>query len=265
MYLWLSVNAKVHIHTVVLSKVLTFFALRSQDRPLYLFFKNVLGIRPHSLELYRTAFTHRSATMELGNGHRVNNERLEFLGDAVLSAVVADYIYHRYPNKGEGFMTELRSKIVSRKNLNQLGRTIGLMNLIRYDGRNHGEFKSKEGDGVEALVGAIYLDKGYRCVRRVIVRRFLHLYMDIEGLSHSDWNYKSKLLDWGQQHKIRIGFNCEKVSSKGHMQYDVYATVDGQRRCHAVANSIKEGEQLAAEKTFLELQKEEELHQVADS
>lgn len=195
----------------------------------------------------------------MGHGHRINNERLEYLGDAVLSSIVADYLYHRYPNKEEGFLTELRSKIVSRNNLNRLGSSIGLSELIQYDNRCNGEFKSKEGDGVEALVGAIYLDRGYRFTQRVVVRRFLRLYMDVDALANNEWNYKSKLLDWGQHHKHKIKFVVQHSGTqdrRNKIQYDVVATIDNRPYLNAKANSIKDAEQLAAEKTYLRLQQE---------
>ena len=226
---------------------------------MYVFCKNVLGFRPRHTELYRIAFTHRSKSQELGHGHRVNNERLEYLGDAVLSSIVADYLYHRYPDKEEGFLTELRSKIVSRNNLNRLGTTIGLAELIQYDTRSNGEFKSKEGDGVEALVGAIYLDKGYKVTRRVVVSRFLRLYMDVDKLASNEWNYKSKLLDWGQQHRHKIQFVAQKSSrpnDRNHIEYTVTVNVDEKPQLSAKASSIKVAEQLAAEKTYLHLQEE---------
>lgn len=232
---------------------------RQEDKPLYIFCKNVLGFRPRHVELYRIAFIHRSVSQDMGHGHRINNERLEYLGDAVLSSIVADYLYHRYPNKEEGFLTELRSKIVSRNNLNRLGSTIGLSELIHYDSRCNGEFKSKEGDGVEALVGAIYLDRGYRFTRRVVVRRFLRLYMDVDALANNEWNYKSKLLDWGQHYKHKIKFvvqNSGTQGNKGRMQYDVVVTIDNQPYLNAKANSIKDAEQLASEKTYLQLRQE---------
>ena len=226
---------------------------------MYVFCRNVLGFYPRHTELYRIAFTHRSKSQEMGRGHRINNERLEYLGDAVLSSIVADYLYHRYPNKEEGFLTELRSKIVSRQNLNRLGNTIGLAELIQYDNRCNGEFKSKEGDGVEALVGAIYLDKGYKTTQKVVVNRFLRLYMDVEKLANNEWNFKSKLLDWGQQHRHRIKFVAQKSSlpnDKNRIEYNVTVNVDDKPQLNARASSIKVAEQLAAEKTYLHLQQE---------
>lgn len=220
-----------------------------------------MGFRPHHLDLYRIAFIHRSKSQNIGHGHRINNERLEYLGDAVLSSIVADYLYHRYPDKEEGFLTELRSKIVSRKSLNHLGHTIGLSELIQYDTRSQGEFKSKDGDGVEALVGALYLDRGYRFTKKIVVNRFLRLYIDVDQLANNDWNYKSKLLDWGQHNRHKIKFVVQKTTRQDRHtppQYDVVATIDGKPYRNAIANSIKAAEQLAAEKTYLFLQQERE-------
>jgi ribonuclease-3 len=109
----------------------------------------------------------------MGQGWRVNNERLEYLGDAVLSAVVAEFLYKKYPHQGEGFLTEMRSKLVSRANLNKLAQKIGLSQLIQYNRESHGVFKSIDGDAFEALVGAIYLEKGYRFTRRVIIKKIM--------------------------------------------------------------------------------------------
>lgn len=224
-----------------------------------MFCRNVLGFYPRHRELYRIAFTHRSKSQEIGHGHRINNERLEYLGDAVLSSIVADYLYHHYPDKEEGFLTELRSKIVSRKNLNRLGRTIGLAELIQYDNRNKGEFKSKEGDGVEALVGALYLDKGYNITKKIVINRFLQLYMDIDSLANNEWNYKSKLLDWGQQNKHKIKFIAQKTgyqSELNRIEYTVVVNIDDKPQLDAKGSSIKVAEQLASEKTYIHLQKE---------
>ncbi|KWW30334.1 MAG: ribonuclease III [bacterium P3] len=245
----------------MIARLLSIAALRREDKDLYFFFKNVLGFKPHHIELYHIALTHRSKSQDLGHGHRINNERLEYLGDAVLSSVVADYLYHKYPHKEEGFLTELRSIIVSRNNLNRLGNKIGLSKLIRFDSRSNGAFKSKEGDGVEALVGAIYLDRGYVFAKKVIIERFLRFYMDVDQLAHLDWNYKSKLLDWGQHNKHKIKFVVQKTTyqgSRSRTQYDVVATIDGKAYRNARADSIKAAEQLAAEKTYLYLQKKGE-------
>lgn len=219
------------------------------------FFKNILGYVPRRTELYHVAFTHRSLSTS-HNGHRINNERLEYLGDAVLSAVVADYLYRKYPYQGEGFLTELRSKIVSRASLNQLSRKIGLFDLIAYQRDQSGGFKSIGGDAFEALVGAMYIDKGYRFVSRILVDRILCTYLDVESMAAMDWNFKSKLIDWGQKNHKKITFEVVRTFVQGHAsrrQYESRVSIDGVAQKSAVEFSIKAAEQLAAEKTYKDL------------
>ena len=137
------------------------FKRHKENKEFYSFFKNILGFTPRRTKIYQVAFIHKSKSIETLQGRRINNERLEYLGDAVLSAIVAEYLYKKYPYKGEGFLTELRSKIVSRNNLNKLAQKIGLSQLIQYNKEQQGVFKSIDGDAFEALVGAIYLEKGF--------------------------------------------------------------------------------------------------------
>ena len=195
----------------------------------------------------------------MGQGWRVNNERLEYLGDAVLSAVVAEFLYKKYPYQGEGYLTEMRSKLVSRANLNKLARQIGLSQLIQYNRESQGIFKSVDGDAFEALVGAIYLEKGYKFTRRVLVNKIIGIHLDVDAMAHTEWNYKSKLIDWGQKNRKKISFEVEHVSyqgKEGRRQYDVRVKIDGTPAEHAIEYSIKAAEQLAAEKTYKKLQEE---------
>jgi ribonuclease-3 len=195
----------------------------------------------------------------MGQGWRVNNERLEYLGDAVLSAVVAEFLYKKYPHQGEGFLTEMRSKLVSRANLNKLAQKIGLSQLIQYNRESQGVFKSIDGDAFEALVGAIYLEKGYRFTRRVIIKKIMSTYLDVDAMAHTDWNFKSKLIDWGQKNHRKISFEVERVIYQGkesRRQYDVRVKIDGEPAEHAIEYSIKAAEQLAAEKTYKKLEEE---------
>lgn len=234
---------------------MSFFHRRKENEPFYSFFKNILGFTPRRTEIYRTAFIHRSKSEETAQGRRINNERLEYLGDAVLSAIVAEFLYRKYPGKGEGFLTVLRSKIVSRANLNKLAHKIGLSQLIQYNKESQGIFKSIEGDAFEALVGAIYLEKGYRFTRKVLIERIIQVNMDIEALSEQDWNYKSMLLDWGQKERHKIAFEVEQVSSQSkknanRREYEVLVKIDGNPAEKAIEYSIKAAEQLAAEKSY---------------
>lgn len=219
------------------------------------FFRNILGYVPRRTELYHVAFTHRSSSSS-HKGHRINNERLEYLGDAILSAVVADFLYKKYPFQGEGFLTELRSKIVSRASLNKLAVKIGLVEFIEYQHDSTGGFKSIGGDAFEALVGAMYLEKGYKFTRRVIVDKILCTYIDVEAVAATDWNFKSKLIDWGQKNHKKVVFEVVKTIAQNHAsrrQYESLVSIDGIPQKSAVEYSIKAAEQLAAEKTYKDL------------
>lgn len=232
---------------------------KGEHKEFYLFFKNILGFIPRNTELYQIAFIHKSKSREMGQGWRVNNERLEYLGDAVLSAVVAEYLYKKYPYQGEGFLTEMRSKLVSRANLNKLAQRIGLSQLIQYNRESQGVFKSIDGDAFEALVGAIYLEKGYRFTRKVIINKVMSNYLDVDEMAHTDWNFKSKLIDWGQKNHKKITYEVQRVMYQGkesRRQYDVRVHIDGEPAEHAIEYSIKAAEQLASEKTYKKLQEE---------
>lgn len=232
------------------------FRRKKESKEFYGFFKNVLGFSPRHTELYHVALTHRSLSGN-HNGHRINNERLEYLGDAILGAVVADYLYKKYPFQGEGFLTELRSKIVSRANLNRLAKHIGLLELIDYQRNTPSTFKSIGGDAFEALVGAIYLEKGYRRTRKILVDRVLRTYVDVENLASADWNFKSKLIDWGQKSHRKVSFEIVRTLNQGRggrRQYESRVLIDGTPQQSAIEFSIKASEQLAAEKTYKDLQ-----------
>jgi len=239
--------------------MLNFFRYRGEHREFYLFFKNILGFTPRNTSLYQIAFIHKSKSLDMGQGRKVNNERLEYLGDAVLSAVVAEYLYKKYPRREEGFLTEMRSKLVSRANLNKLAQRIGLSQLIQYNKESQGVFKSIDGDAFEALVGAIYLEKGYKFTRRIIVDKLINTYLDVDTMANTEWNFKSKLIDWGQKCHKKISFEVMHASSKkgeARRQYDVRVLISGEPHEHAIEFSIKAAEQLAAEKTYKKLQEE---------
>ncbi len=234
-----------------------FFLRKKKESPeFYSFFKNVLGFTPTKTDLYRIAFTHRSLSGNI-HGHRINNERLEYLGDAILGAIVADYLYKKYPYEGEGFLTILRSKIVSRANLGQLARKMGLLELIDYQRNSSGVFKSMGGDAFEALIGALYLEKGYNFTRKVLVDRILRLYLDVDSIAVSDWNYKSKLIDWCQKNQHKITFEVVRSFIRGHnarKEYECRVNIDGKPQQSAIEYSIKAAEQLSSEKTYKALQ-----------
>lgn len=232
------------------------FFRKKESPEFYSFFRNTLGFTPRRVDLYRVAFTHKSMSQNAGHGHLVNNERLEYLGDAVLSTIVAEFLYRKYPYQGEGFLTEMRSKMVSRNTLNMLSRKLGLLDLVHYDRSQQGVFKSMGGNTFESLVGAIYLERGYDFTRRVIEQRIINLHMDIDELEHTGWNYKGKLIDWGQKHSKKISFEIVRViqpTRHDRKQYEVRVLVGGEAAETGIDYTIKAAEQLAAENTFKKL------------
>ena len=242
---------------------------RRSDDPFHNFFKNVLGFIPRRTEIYQIAFIHKSKSKETMQGRKINNERLEYLGDTVLSTIVAEYLYRKYPYQGEGFLTVMRSKIVSRSNLNKLAQKIGLSQLIQYNKESQGIFKSIDGDAFEALVGAIYLEKGYSFTRKVIINRVINIHMDVDALANQDWNFKSKLLDWGQKNRHTVTFEVVNETFQGRKnhsrkEYEVCAMIDGQPAESAVEYSIKAAEQLAAEKSYKKIMQEASSQQTGE-
>lgn len=234
-----------------------FRLLSKSDKKLYRAIKNILGYCPGNLHLYKLAFRHKSASSEKLNGVRLNNERLEYLGDAILSAVVADFLFKQFPYENEGFLTEMRSKIVSRASLNKLSMKLGLLQLIKSGTDSNSKAKSAGGDAFEALIGALYLDKGYRFTKRVIINRIIKIHFDLEHLIESEISYKSKLNEWAQKEKHEISFEVEEEIGEKHKKlYRVALEVDGNILAKGQDFSIKGAENLAAEKAWQVIEEE---------
>jgi ribonuclease-3 len=227
----------------------------SKDKKLYQSIKNILGFYPGNIFLYKLAFLHKSASQDVKKGIKVSNERLEYLGDTILSTIVADFLFKKYPFNDEGFLTEMRSKIVSRANLNKLSQKIGLNHLIQRDKESNNHYRSLEGDTFEALIGAVYLDKGFDFTYNVVIKRIIQIHIDVDELEHKQWNYKSKLIDWGQKERKPIGFNVVEVVGNGYMkQYIVEVLIEGVAVAKGQDYSIKSAEQQAAENAYKLLQ-----------
>lgn len=225
----------------------------SPDRKYVKRMKNLLGFTPGNLSLYKMAFRHRSMALVLKNGSKSSNERLEFLGDAVLGSVIAELLFKLYPYKDEGFLTELRSKIVRRANLNQLGRKLGFQELIDFDEKTINVITKQSsllGDAFEALIGAVYLDKGYDFTKSFITDRIIKPHVDIHTLELTETNFKSRLIEWCQSQAKEISFeptaNAEGDSSK---LFSVKVFINGEAMASATDYSKKNAEKLAAEKT----------------
>jgi ribonuclease III len=232
-------------------------SLFSADKQLYHSIKNIFGFYPGNIFLYKLAFLHRSVSVEAFHGMKINNERLEFLGDAILDAIIAEYLFKIFPLRDEGFLTEMRSKIVSRVQLNKLAQKLGLNNLIQVDSNSTNQFRSFQGDALEAFIGALYLDKGYRFTKRILLERIIKQYFDINELVNQELNFKSKILEWCQKQRKQVSFNIvEEVGSGYKKQYVIELQIDGNGIAQGRDYSIKGAEQLASEKGWARIQEE---------
>jgi ribonuclease-3 len=219
----------------------------SSQRALYRSIHNLLGFWPKNISLYEQAFRHRSVAKEIREGVKDSNERLEFLGDAVLGTIVANFLFSKFPFKDEGFLTELRSRMVSRVYLNKLAIKIGLDKLIKYDDSNK-LYKSICGDTFEALVGAIYLDRGFKFTEGIILKRIIKYHVDIDELESQDLNFKSKLINWAQRSRKSIQFDArEETNSDRQRVYYVSVLIDEVSFGEGLGFSKKAAEQSAAE------------------
>ena len=221
--------------------------------PLKQYIKNVLGYTPRDMDLYKQALAHRSVAGANANGDstnkvKFNNERLEYLGDTVLSTVVADFLYKKYPCANEGFLTNLRSKIVNRDHLNKLSQKIGLDAYIKKNNTNLSLSRYINGDAFEAFIGAVYLDKGYNFTRKVMIERIIGTYIDIDLLERKDTNYKGRLLTWAQKNRRPIRYQVAqelRIPSK-QKQYIVHLYIDDKFVSEGCDFTIKAAEQHAA-------------------
>ncbi len=209
---------------------------------------DLFGFIPHNVELYKLALIHKSASLVLEDGRPINNERLEYLGDAVIEAVTSDYLFIEYPDRDEGFMTQLRSKIVSRQSLNALAVDLGLDHYVISNGGAGIAQKHIYGDAFEAMMGAVYLDQGYDFVNRLLINRIYYRHLNLEELTESETDFKSRLIEWGQKNRHRIVFQTEteKGSSANHPVFYSKVMVDDMEVGHGAGDSKKEAEQHAA-------------------
>lgn len=217
-----------------------------KDGNFFLEIKELTGISPKNEDLYKLALRHSSASHE-ATGTRLNNQRLEYLGDAILGAVVADFLYESYPGKGEGFLTSMRSKIVSRKHLNQLGLQLNLHKLVVKRTARTAHAKSIYGDALEALLGAIYLDKGYDETKRFIVDRIILDLMDLEAIEGRIASHKGAILEWGQKSKKTIRFDITGCWGESHLRkYEITLLVDNIAISTGNGSSKKKAEEEAS-------------------
>lgn len=210
--------------------------------------KNLLGFRPGNLALYEVALSHRSSREKPDE----NNERLEYLGDAVLGAIIGDFLFKKYPYKDEGYLTEMRSKIVNRQQLNDIAIKMGLRKLTIYNKNNNFlKISSIFGNTLEALVGAVYLDKGYRYTKKFVFKRIVLPYIDFETLENIEINHKNKLYGWASKNGRQLDFELlEEQVERGRRLFTVAAVLDGEVICSAKGYNKKDASQIAAQQAI---------------
>ena len=217
---------------------------------------SILGFKPNSLDVYHLALKHTSTAKTTSTiGIREHNERLEFLGDSVLGVVVAEYLFKKYPFKDEGFLTELRSRIVNGESLSQISIEMGLSSLVKFEG-SKSNARSIYGDALEALIAAIYLDKGFKTAQNFILKKIIEQHIDLDELISTTKNYKSKLIEWAHKNNKVLKFqiiNEEQANTK--KQFEASVSVDEVEICIGFGFSKKKAEQDAEMKacTLLEI------------
>ncbi|WP_417888390.1 ribonuclease III [Xanthomarina gelatinilytica] len=227
------------------------------DGNFFVFIHRILGFKPKSLKFYKTAFTHRSMNIKDSQGNTINYERLEFLGDAMLGAVIASHLYVEVPSGDEGYLTKMRSKIVSREHLNELGRDLNLISLVESK-IPKGQFGDNiHGNLFEALVGAIFLDKGYKYCEKFIYKKVIIPYVDIEKLEGKVISYKSLLIEWCQKEKKTFDYHVyEDTGNDDIRHFSVKLSIDDKVVAKARATSKKKAEEKASKRAFFVFQKQ---------
>lgn len=215
----------------------------------YVSLYKILHFYPYNITLYNQALVHKSSSIKMKNGRWINNERLEFLGDAILDAIVADIVFKEFEYKKEGFLTNMRSKIVQRETLNRLALELGLDKLVKTSTpKNSNSNTHVYGNALEALIGAIYLDQGYRVAKKFIHERLIGQHLDIEIVAENDENYKSRLIEWGQKRKISVDFVLieSSVDERNVSTFKTNVVVAGDTVACGSGSSKKESHQKAA-------------------
>lgn len=227
------------------SRILHFF---SNNKQLLSQLEHLLGFVPKHLPYYQLALMHRSKIEELAE----NNERLEFLGDAILGAIVAEYLFKKYPYQPEGYLTELRSRIVRRETLNNVALRMGLNKMVQYNQNDRSLSRSHIfGNALEALIGAVYLDQGFARTRRFILKQMIQNYIDLEVLESTDTNYKNQLLSWAQKNSRILSFDTMDERMEGARKlFTIGIVLDGELVTTGTGYNKKEAGQVAAQKAL---------------
>lgn len=232
-----------------------FNARQNKNNPLLSALKPILGFHPNSLELYKRAFTHRSTNLKDAQGNAFNYERLEYVGDAILGAIIAEYLYKAVPGANEGYLTKMRSKIVSRGYLNKIGKEMGLMALMKSNLVPSRFGQNIHGNLLEALVGAVFLDKGFKPCKRFIHKSIINPYVDLSMLEGKITSYKGLLVEWCQKEKNTLRFNCEHDDGvEAFKHFSVSLLINDKIIAKARGTSRKKAEEKACQRGYFALQ-----------
>jgi ribonuclease III len=229
-----------------------FHQYSEKDKRLITAIQSIVGSKPFNLNLYKLATQHTSVAREISEGIKESNERLEYLGDAVLGTVVAEYLFKKFPYKDEGFLTEIRSRIVNRESLNTLAKKIGINDIVEFDAnrKNSLSHKSLYGDTLEAFVGAVYLDRGFKFCQKFILKKLIIPHFNLEEIVKTNPNYKSKIIEWAQRENKELRFELLEVKTNKHFkEFIAQVFVDDQPLSKGVGFSKKKAEQNAAQKS----------------
>lgn len=232
-----------------------------KDRELYVSLRSIIGFFPKDIKPYKEALTHRSAMLKDERGRDLNNERLEYLGDALLDAVVADILFKHFDSRHEGFLTSTRAKIVQREHLNKVGANIGLQKLMIFNTHSQSHNSYLYGNALEALVGAIYLDRGYDYVMRFVLDKVID--HSLEEFAEDEQNYKSRLIEWSQRYKLPIEFNLTGSYLDEHKSpvFRSAITINGEFIAEGEGYTKKESHQVAAKVAFTRLHTDEQFRE----
>jgi ribonuclease-3 len=214
--------------------------------------KKILGFRPGNLKLYEIAFIHRSASFTLPDGKRVNNERLEYLGDAVLDAILSDFLFEKFPDANEGFLTKIRSRIVNRDVLNQLAVSMGINQILISNVSSAHPTRNLYGDAFEALIGSVFIDKGFKKTKKLFLKNVLNKYLDLNTIVNTDSDYKSLVFEWVQKNKSNLIFTYNEEYDF-NLKKSVFSTtlfIDKKELGEGHGSSKKEAEQEAASQAW---------------
>lgn len=220
-----------------------------KDKESYFCFYKILGLYPRNIQLYQQALLHKSTSIRSEKGRPLNNERLEFLGDAILDAIVGDIVYKHFEGRREGFLTNTRSKIVQRETLNKLAVEIGLDKLVKYSTRSSSHNSYMYGNAFEAFIGAIYLDQGYERCKRFMEEKIFKNYIDLDKMSRKEVNFKSKLIEWSQKSKVEVSFELieQFLDEDYNPMFHTEIRIEGISAGKGTGYSKKESQQNAAQ------------------